>query len=96
VKQHTYANNQERYFYLPGSAGISKLTELVSDSATSLPETLNEKNSSVSAVEVDDEVVEPVRFFICAAALDKSNSRMRATEVDGTHITRRLKHGCLK
>ena len=48
----------------------SKLTELVSDSATSLPETPNEKKSSVSAVEVEDEVVEPVRFFICAAALD--------------------------
>ena len=49
---------------------LSKLTELVSYSATSLPETLNEKNSSVSAVEVEDEIVEPVRFFICAAALD--------------------------
>jgi len=46
----------------------------VSDSATLLPETLNEKNSSVCAIEVEDEVVEPVRFFICAAALDKQLS----------------------
>ena len=52
----------------------SKLTELVSGSATSLPEALNEKNSSVSAVEDDDQVAEPVTFFICAAARDKSNS----------------------
>jgi len=67
----------------------------VSDSATSLPETLNEKNSSVSAVEVEDEFVQPVRFFICAAALE-SNFRMRATEVNGTRNTRRLQRGCLK
>jgi len=74
----------------------SKLIELVSDSANSLQETLNEKNASVSAVEVEDEVVQLVRFFICAAAVYKSNSRMRATEVDGIHNTRRLRHGCLK